>query len=155
MKLSIWLIFSASFLFSPLHAQPRRLTFEQISIEQGLSQSIVYCILQDHKGFLWFGTEDGLNNDYILCLHADQAGVLWLGTWGGGLNKFDREKGVLAYYTTREGLPNNEIYGILEDGGGNFWISSNRGLSRFNPTTEVFKITASMMGAKQGLCFFI
>lgn len=82
---------------------------------------------------------NSLNNDYILCLHADQAGLFWLGTWGGGLNKFDREKGVLAYYTIREGLPSNEIYGMLEDGSGNLWISSNHGLSRFNPAAEVFK----------------
>jgi hypothetical protein len=35
--------------------------FEHISLEEGLSQSSVYSILQDSRGFLWFGTEDGLN----------------------------------------------------------------------------------------------
>lgn len=48
-------------LFSPLKAQYAHLTFEQISIEQGLSQSIVFCIIQDRSGFIWFGTKDGLN----------------------------------------------------------------------------------------------
>ena len=37
------------------------LRFERLSLEQGLSQSIVECILQDARGFMWFGTEDGLN----------------------------------------------------------------------------------------------
>jgi len=35
--------------------------FSHISIEQGLSQSVVNCILQDSQGFLWFCTQDGLN----------------------------------------------------------------------------------------------
>lgn len=46
-----------------LHLQymQEHLKFEHISIEQGLSQSTVFCILQDSKGFMWFGTEDGLD----------------------------------------------------------------------------------------------
>src|SRR5512133_1256949 len=39
----------------------RPLRFEQVSIEQGLSESVVRAILQDRQGFLWFGTDDGLN----------------------------------------------------------------------------------------------
>ncbi|MCU0277077.1 MAG: hypothetical protein MUF02_09560, partial [Acidobacteria bacterium] len=35
--------------------------FERISIAQGLSLSSVYCLVQDQRGFMWFGTEDGLN----------------------------------------------------------------------------------------------
>ncbi len=85
------------------------------------------------------GQRNSLNNDYVFCIHEDKAGMFWLGTWGGGLLKFDRALGAVGYYTTRQGLPSNEIYGILEDEEGNFWISSNKGLSRFNPTTETFK----------------
>ncbi len=35
--------------------------FEQLSLEQGLSQAIVYYILQDSRGFIWLGTQGGLN----------------------------------------------------------------------------------------------
>ena len=38
--------------------------FIQISVDQGLSQNSVFCILQDKKGFLWFGTQDGGLNKY-------------------------------------------------------------------------------------------
>jgi hypothetical protein len=38
-----------------------QIEFEHISVEQGLSQSSVNCILQDSRGFMWFGTNDGLN----------------------------------------------------------------------------------------------
>jgi len=41
--------------------QQEDIKFEHISIEEGLSQNGANCILQDSKGFLWFGTGDGLN----------------------------------------------------------------------------------------------
>jgi hypothetical protein len=37
------------------------LKFERLSVEHGLAQSTVNCILQDSTGFMWFGTDDGLN----------------------------------------------------------------------------------------------
>ena len=40
-------------------AEARNLRFERLSLEQGLSQSHVNCILQDRHGFLWLGTQDG------------------------------------------------------------------------------------------------
>jgi len=93
------------------NAQQSSLRFERISLDQGLSQSIVQVIHKDRKGFLWFGTQSGLNkydgykfteyksnpfdstsisNNNILAIHEDNHGDLWIGTIGGGLNKFDR-----------------------------------------------------------------
>jgi hypothetical protein len=39
----------------------QRLRFERISVEQGFSQSTVFCVLQDSQEYMWLGTEDGLN----------------------------------------------------------------------------------------------
>jgi len=82
---------------------------------------------------------NGLNNDYILTIYEDSTGIFWLGTWGGGVNRFDRENERFVQYTMQDGLPNNQIYGILEDDGDNLWISTNNGLSKFNPRAESFK----------------
>lgn len=84
-----------------------------------------------------------LSYNYVLPVFESETGDIWIGTMGGGLNRliqFDR-KGNAEFdiYTTAHGLPNNVIKSILEDGLGNLWISTNRGLSRFKPTEKSFE----------------
>ena len=129
---------------------------------QSLSNNFVRTIYEDKSGNLWIGTEGGglnkferatntfqnfkaelndsssLNSDYIFTIHESPPGILWLGTWGGGLNRFDINTMKAEHFTTDDGLPSNAIYGILEDEKGNFWLSTNNGLSRFNPETKSF-----------------
>ncbi|RMG27828.1 MAG: hypothetical protein D6730_06330 [Bacteroidetes bacterium] len=85
--------------------------------------------------------------------YGDTAGVLWAG--GNGLVKISLPPGadrppwepgvepvirpVFQYYTEAEGLPNHTIYGILPDGQGRLWISTNHGLSCFDPRSETFR----------------
>jgi len=78
----------------------------------------------------------GLNN--ILSLHEDQDGILWIGTLGGGLVRLESISGKYKFYTETHGLPNNVVYGILEDEKGFLWLSTNKGLSKFYPKDENF-----------------
>lgn len=117
---------------------------------------------------LWLGTEDGLSlfdrttgkcshylhqrdrnslaHPYVKSLHRDKTGALWVGT-AGGLTKMTWDSGGardaafvrFVHYTEEDGLPNNLIYGILEDEEGRLWLSTNRGLSRFDPATGIFE----------------
>lgn len=75
----------------------------------------------------------------VFCVFEDSRGILWAGTYGGGLNQLHRESGTFSHFTEHEGLANNSIYGILEDDDGCLWISTNGGLSKFNPTHRTFK----------------
>jgi hypothetical protein len=45
----------------------------------------------------------------------------------------DRKTGHFTLYGTRDGLPSEVIFGILEDNNGKLWVSTNDGLSRFDP----------------------
>ncbi len=132
-----------------------KLTFSTISLEEGLSQSIVKCIAQDRWGFMWFGTEDGLNkfdgyrftvlknapddpnsiayND-INALHADKYGNLWIGTFYGGLDKYDQNREKFIHFKSDpadpNSLSNDNIHVIFEDRSGILWVGTEAGLNR-------------------------
>lgn len=80
-----------------------------------------------------------LSDNRVMAICESQDGALWVGTFGGGLNQFDRRTGKFTRFGRDHGLPSEVVYGILEDARGNLWISSNNGLSRFNPRTKICK----------------
>lgn len=64
---------------------------------------------------------------------------LWLATDNGMMHYNTATKKISSVWTTRDGLPNNVVYGILEDGKDHLWLSTNNGLSCFNAGTHSFK----------------
>lgn len=74
----------------------------------------------------------------IYSIYEDK-GIVWLGTHGSGLIRIDSQSDSMNNYTENNGLPNNSVYGILNDKDGNLWISTNRGLSKFNPRDATFR----------------
>lgn len=138
--------------------------FEQITVDNGLSQSCVLTMLQDSQGFMWFGTQDGLNkydgynfvvykyneldsnslsDNFILSIYEDISGRIWVGTENGGLNKFDRHTEHFTHYThnpeNKYSLGSNTVLSIYEDRFGTLWIGTkDGGLNKFNKTTDQF-----------------
>ena len=135
----------------------------QVEDPNSLSGTYVNSIMEDKQGNLWVGTFDsGLNkfdpntgkftryrynpkdktslsNDSIQSIYEDQKGRIWIGTAGGGLNLYSPKTESFTYYIEKDGLPNGVVYGILEDAKDNLWMSTNFGISRFNPETKTFR----------------
>ncbi len=149
---------------SRVFAQKPVTFFDQISLEQGLSHSTVFSIVQDQTGFLWFGTQSGLNkydgyditvfrhdpnnpnsisNDNAGNLFIDRAGIIWIGTWGGGLNRLDPRSEQITVYRHDPNNPNSlghdRVQTIFEDHAGNLWIgTSGGGLDKFDRQNDTF-----------------
>ena len=133
-----------------------------------VSSDRVLAIYRDSSGTLWIGTEDGglnqfdeTNQTFIRYQHdpeqasslgsdtawdilEGQDGSLWIATRDGGLNRWsatDRQAGrsVFSKYLKQDGLISNTLHGILEDKNGVLWLSSNRGLTRFDPDNNTYR----------------
>jgi len=77
------------------------------------------------------------NNGVISLCEDNDDHQLWIGT-KNGLNKFDYRNNKFRLFTTSDGLPSNNISGLLQDNQGNLWISTHSGLSRFDKTKGKF-----------------
>lgn len=121
------------------------------------------AFVESADGTIWIGTWFGLNgispdrksvkhitadtasssylsSDHVISLcHDSKNNIMWIGTFGGGLNRFDISSGAITHFTEADGLSNNTIFGIKQDQDGNLWLSTNNGLTRFNPLTKVFR----------------
>jgi ligand-binding sensor domain-containing protein len=54
------LSFISVFLSASGQSVPQPIQFERLTAADGLPENSVYSILQDHLGFMWFGTLSGL-----------------------------------------------------------------------------------------------
>jgi ligand-binding sensor domain-containing protein len=65
--------------------------------------------------------------------------VLWIGTSGGGLARFDTRTGDVERITTKNGLPNDVVYGVLAENDGRLWMSTNKGIARYDRKIKAFR----------------
>lgn len=144
-------------------AQQQHLKFEHFDINAGLSQNHIMCILQDSRGFMWFGTRDGLNkydgykftvykndakdsnsisNNFISGIVEDANGFIWIATRGGGLNRYDKEKDQFKRFKhdakKTNSLSGDIVNSISKDAAGNLWICTEDNLNFFDPVQNVF-----------------
>ncbi|MBP7866129.1 MAG: PAS domain S-box protein [Acidobacteria bacterium] len=134
----------------------------------------VYALLPAGGGKLWVGTWEGLDrfdpgtgvfehfpsdpgnpaslsNGRVTCIERDPSGhadVLWVGTWGGGLNRFDVKARTFRSYSENTGFPSDLVSGVLADGDGKLWVSSPRGVARFDPATGEARAYTVPVGEK-------
>jgi signal transduction histidine kinase/ligand-binding sensor domain-containing protein len=139
------------------------LPFEQITVNDGLSQNSVMAVLQDRQNYLWIGTQDGLDrydgysfthfkNDpqnpnslsfnSVIALYEDHQGFLWIGTWGGGLNRYDPATGRFDRFLTDPADPaslsHSTVTSIAQDQDDRLWVGTLGGLDLYYPATGKF-----------------
>jgi serine phosphatase RsbU (regulator of sigma subunit)/streptogramin lyase len=135
-----------------------------------LANDYVNALQEDVAGNLWVGTRGGLcrwdrhagtfrnyrqgdgprdlPNDYVKCLLLVQDQQLWVGTAGTGMAVMLDTAGTFETFSTQEGLPNGMIYGMVPDGQGHIWASTNQGIFEFDPARRQ---VLRALGLKDGL----
>lgn len=125
------------------------------------ASKFIYDIVEDKNGDMWFctrnngiyrynsdskklvhysatGKQRSLLSNQIISVYKDSKQQLWFGTLDGGVCRFNIDSGKFKSYTMADGLVNNNVYGILEDDKGIIWLTTNRGISRLDPSTNIF-----------------
>ena len=149
---------------SNLYIYPQSITFEHLTVEDGLAHNSGLYLVQDREGFLWIGTQNGLSRydgynfknyihqpgdttslsgSYINSLYLDHSGALWVGTNQGGLNRFNRIDDSFTSYQYKPDDPfsigEGAVYSINEDKYNNLWVGINpSGLYLLDRKTEKF-----------------
>ena len=153
----------------------RSFYFEHLKVEDGLAQNTVMAILQDSKGFMWFGTKDGLNrydgyqfktfrnnpldsmslgNNFVHSLYEDKQGNLWVGT-DTGLYIYDPKMEAFNRFNLRTddgaGI-DKEVQCIVPDRLGNIWMGVYwSGLFRYDTNTGKLSKVSYIDGSTRGL----
>ena len=145
-----------------VHFNPEKRSFTTITQENDgtpINVQKITTLFRDSKKRLWIGGEEGVSvfnqhgtsiqkadilpestatKAFTNYIYEANNGLVWIGT-REGFYCFDEKAKQIKRYTKADGLPNNVVYGILEDSYGRLWMSTNRGISCFNPETEKFR----------------
>ncbi len=135
----ILVFFSIITLFqAEIHSQ--QYFFRKYSVEEGLPQSSVHCIIEDQRGFIWMGTDggglccfdgnkfetftksDGLSDNVIRTLFEDSNGIMWIGT-DNGLTLYDGEN--FTSFSDQPALEATSVLKVMEGSNGIIWIGTN------------------------------
>ena len=155
-----YIIFFFLLCLQHVHAFHEHYYFRNLSVEDGLAQTTVNAILQDKKGFMWFGTKDGLSrydglsftnykrnindscslgNNFVTCLYEDMKGHIGIGT-DAGLYIYYPEKEMFLPFSRlsrEEAKVERTVSAISADKNGRIWIAvETQGVFCYDPTSD-------------------
>lgn len=105
-------------------------------------------LIKDKNKFLSFsfdaGNKSSISNNEVKSIYEDSKNRIWFGTSGGGLNLLIRgntlAESSFKCYDSNNGLSNDVIQAIIGDEDGFLWISTESGISKFDPEEERFEV---------------
>ena len=132
----------------------------QSSSDEQLNMVFVYCLSTDAQGHIWAGSsnaglfcidgqtgrvshwtrqDSALPDNYVTCLHTDSTGRLWIGTNNNGLLYMDAPYKDIKPFDADAQLSNATICALSEDNRRQLWITTGRGLYRYDLRQHALK----------------
>ncbi len=157
---SFWLATAAGlFRFDPATGS---VVHQDLRDSKGKEAGFTWKLVQDQDGLLWLshqnrgvtrfdpttgevrsyrhrpGQEGGLTFDDVRELYIDSRNRLWAGTYGGGLNRYDRERDEFVFVRHDSKEKSAVVWAVLEDNKGNLWIGDGSAVYVREPGSNRF-----------------
>ena len=145
-----------------------RIEYDQYQAGHGPNSHHILQILEDDSANLWLATYGGgvnqlnkntgkftyltrdtnmlgsISSDLAWIMFIDSANNLWVGTQDNGINiltakNISQQRYKFSYLNVKDGMKDQTVYGFEQDNKGNIWFSSNKGISRYSPESNLFK----------------
>ncbi|HEX5304486.1 MAG TPA: two-component regulator propeller domain-containing protein, partial [Dyella sp.] len=138
--------------------------FRRYGLADGLPGAMVYAVVQDRQGAMWFGTTGGIGrydgvgftvfrhdvadahslpNNQIYTLYVDRAGALWAGGVSGGLSRYQPASGGFTSWqhdsADPASLSDDEVWSIAQTPDGQLWVATQGGLDRMRADGRGFE----------------
>jgi ligand-binding sensor domain-containing protein len=147
-------------LFNPSTGKFR--SFKKSESENSVSTNSLGKLFEDSHSTIYIGSNDGgmitfnpdseifsvyrhsdknifsISCDIVLDFAESNTGIIWIATLGGGVNAFDPLTGKFRTFSAKDGLISNVVSSIVEDNNGNYWLGTDKGISRFTPPENPF-----------------
>ena len=126
------------------------------------AETFIHCLFEDSKNNIWIGTYgkglykydrltgickkilsergdyDGLMYEHITSIYEDNNHKIWFTTEGNGFSNINMETDIITRYIPGKDIDFAIYCAMFQDGSGNIWITSTRGLLRLDPSTDKF-----------------
>jgi len=161
---NLWIGTSAGLYYYNTKTKTLKSYFHIYNDDNSLIVDGIGSIFEDSKGNIWVGagglnlynknddnftqfkpaknSNKTVNAEYIIGFYEDRKGDIWINTWSGGINIYHPETREFSYILADKNpesiIKSNDVGGIVEDSKGYLWMTSNYGITKFNPHTEKF-----------------
>ena len=145
------------FIFFALRVGAQTYNFQNYNVDEGLTQSQVFCVFQDSKGYMWFGTSGGGSSKFdgkkfqnftpsngalsntVYSIVEDKDHYLYFATYDG-LQITGKFKDIRI--DTNKGLPSNTVNYLLVDKSDKVWLATEKGICYLDENKKPIKLKA-------------
>lgn len=141
--------------------------FKLVYTDEIKKKELITALFEDSKHNIWIGSDDNIHfwnsasntfksfvwgkslclaNSSVNCFYEDKTGAIWIGTDHSGLSVYNAQKNTFRTFSEKDGLPASSVLSIFEDNHNFLWLSTERGLIKFDKEQGAFSVYSTNDG---------